>query len=672
MDLSLPMLTHQNAAEAAHLLLDVKSDVNALDSKKRTPLMLAAYNGVEPFLDKLIVSGAFLDKQDNLGSTALMYAVMGGHEKIVEKLLNRGAKFDIKNNEGKTALILSAYKGNEECMRQLITAGANLNSLTDKGQSALKIAILADHNKCASLLIKSGADLEISDGWGMTALAFAILKNNFNITYHLLKHHVKITHPMLLEMMIKKHDPSDFRAIACLDALNRQYPDRNSDSLKLKNEASQEIVIIPFMLDADDHYDKLSADEKIEFLAKRIQEVGELLQKQKPDAKTIICWREYGIYDFNSRSISNESRKKLKNTMKAISIKYPNLIIIAGTVLTRKEKTVEDLPKILTYYESLKWLESIEKHQSESKEERHLWLHKNQVQKIQNSHYDKDQKIMVTSNKARVYYHGTEIRHGKVAPYDETKGLGELALYQPGKGNNLNSIIKIDDGLNMAVSICREMQPGFDLVKHAAVKEIPMLHFVLSHTIPLPLSSLCATDAAIHIDSRYDPTWVLPREYKKQNAIINVYTVALDEKIIKLGNRVKPIYPVQFQILDRIDDEICKVSGILERVVLEKIKQTTMNMLSKFYISEEEYKKYIDAIENKKWLLKDELIADIVSIVKKGSVQHTFHLSPIKKMTSYGMEKLPQNIASSTPFFGNQQSIQIDKEVDRVSEYKIS
>lgn len=317
--------------------------------------------------------------------------------------------------------------------------------------------------------------------------------------------------------------------------------------------------------------------------------------------------------------------------MKAISKKYPNLIIVAGTVLTRKEKRVADLPRLLTYYDSLNWLEAIEKLQGESKEHHHLWQHKNQIEKILQGNYEKDKKIIVTSNKARVYYRGIEMRHGKMAPYHETKDLGEFAVYQPGKGNNLNPIIKINDELNIAVSICREMQPGFDLVKHAEKKDKPMLHFILSHSIPLPVMSLRATKAAIQVDSRYDPIFVLLRDHKVQNGSIKVYPLAVDEKITKLNYIVKSVYPVQFQILDRIDEEL-RTSLDMFRTDLEGIKSNTVNILSKFYISEEDYKTYIKYIEGRRWLPKPGLISDIILMMKNAGAQLTFAISPEAKL----------------------------------------
>lgn len=537
-----------------------------------------------------------------------------------------------KDASGLNALHILVSRGEVEAVKVLIDENANLDYLSDSGETALKLAILCDQDQCASLLIEAGSLLEKSDESGLPVFSYAVLNNNFNITSKLIQHNVKITHPVMLEMMIKQQNANDPRVGICLDALHKQYPIQNQPETK-STSASQEIVIIPFMLDTDNHYEAFTADEKINLLATRISEVCEILKKQKPNATWIMGWREYGIRDVGKRSISDETRIILKETMKAISRTYPNLIIVAGTVLTRKEKKISDLPKILRYYDDLNWVETKEKSQSDVKERQHLAFHRDQLTKLQAKQLDKDQKIMVLANKARIYYRGTEKRHGKIAPYNETQGLGEFAVYQPGKDQNLNPIIKIDDNLSVAISICREMHPELDLVKKSHKKdETPLLHFVLSYSIPLPLVSVDATNAAIHLDRCYDPLFVIPRALKKSNVDINVYPIPVHKKVEKLIYRAKPVYPVQFQILDRIDEELRKSPNLLEKLGLEALKNKTMKILFQFYISQDSYKQYINYITSRTWFMKPSLINDIVSILKQGDVQHAFNVAMEEKL----------------------------------------
>jgi hypothetical protein len=71
---------------------------------QQTALMLAAINGEEAVVNRLIGFGAYLNVQDRLGNTALRYAVVNGHLRIVEILTEAGAIIHICNRDGDTDL----------------------------------------------------------------------------------------------------------------------------------------------------------------------------------------------------------------------------------------------------------------------------------------------------------------------------------------------------------------------------------------------------------------------------------------------------------------------------------------------------------------------------------------------------------------------------------------
>src|SRR5262245_40027671 len=90
--------------------------------------------------------------------------------------------------------------------------------------------------------------------------------------------------------------------------------------------------------DAFDEYEKLSGEEKIKYVEKRIKDICEQLKDKEPDAMWVVTWREYGITEGGpeSRSISNELKKQFKAAMLDLTRAYPNLTILAGTVSTQK------------------------------------------------------------------------------------------------------------------------------------------------------------------------------------------------------------------------------------------------------------------------------------------------------------------------------------------------
>ena len=85
-------------------------DVNGLDAKGRTPLMLAADNeGFVPdeVMQLLLSNGAKIDAQDPEGNTALLISTRVGSLAGVEFLLAKGARVDLRNKQGETALMLA-------------------------------------------------------------------------------------------------------------------------------------------------------------------------------------------------------------------------------------------------------------------------------------------------------------------------------------------------------------------------------------------------------------------------------------------------------------------------------------------------------------------------------------------------------------------------------------
>ncbi|MBS3762195.1 MAG: ankyrin repeat domain-containing protein [Planctomycetes bacterium] len=73
-------------------LIDAGADLNALDGRGMTPLMVAARCGHMEVCTMLLKKGAKLDKTSKLGLTPLHYAAMAGDMETYELLLERGAK----------------------------------------------------------------------------------------------------------------------------------------------------------------------------------------------------------------------------------------------------------------------------------------------------------------------------------------------------------------------------------------------------------------------------------------------------------------------------------------------------------------------------------------------------------------------------------------------------
>ena len=93
------------------ILTDPHIDVNAINSKKQTALILLANtysnNNFLEIITFLLDHGADPDLQDVRGNTALIWAAFHDNIQTIKKLIEYGANPTLANNEKKTALIVA-------------------------------------------------------------------------------------------------------------------------------------------------------------------------------------------------------------------------------------------------------------------------------------------------------------------------------------------------------------------------------------------------------------------------------------------------------------------------------------------------------------------------------------------------------------------------------------
>ena len=140
--------------EIVKLLVKYGADVNKVDSKKRTPLRMAADRGA-------------LD--------------------IVDFLISKKAKINVQDDTGVTPLFMAAYSGNADVVNLFIKYKADLNLKHVDGDTALFFAISNDHTPVALSLINAGANLNISNKYDVTPLGLAVDKGNLEVTKRLLE-----------------------------------------------------------------------------------------------------------------------------------------------------------------------------------------------------------------------------------------------------------------------------------------------------------------------------------------------------------------------------------------------------------------------------------------------------------------------------------------------------
>lgn len=255
--------------------------------------------------------------------------------------------------------------------------------------------------------------------------------------------------------------------------------------------------------DEFDAYDALSAQDKLSRITYRIHSLCAELKETEPDSIWIIAWREYGIFEPESNSISNVIRDQFKKEMKAIVNLYSNLILVPGTISTYK--TFQDRHKLSSLKEYYKELEPLQK----LEERPQIEQHKTDVLNLESLNQTENE-LTVVRNTAYVFYHDVMLRHDKLMPYNELEFLEvQDAIFQPGKGMNRSTVLR-DLSLpkftpfhfNMGIEICREH--GFGILKKELLQtrvKPPLLHFILSASVDVRKQDVCG-DYVIHLDSK--------------------------------------------------------------------------------------------------------------------------------------------------------------------------
>ena len=140
-------------------LLEIGFDPNApLGNPGWTPLMIAAANGHEPAVMKLLEFGADVDTMNDRGRTALMFAANYGYEAIARALLLRGADPDLQPQGWPSwnSLMVASAKGHTKMVALLLEHGADPGRKDENGLTAYALAKKQGQEKIMQLFESRG------------------------------------------------------------------------------------------------------------------------------------------------------------------------------------------------------------------------------------------------------------------------------------------------------------------------------------------------------------------------------------------------------------------------------------------------------------------------------------------------------------------------------------
>jgi ankyrin repeat protein len=124
--------------KSAEVLVDwPKIDVNTLNSKGESALMLAVLKDHQALAEKLIKKGADVNKT---GWAPLHYAATNGHLALISLLLENNAYIDAESPNGTTPLMMAAMYGTPEAVKLLLQEGADPQLKNQQGLTAVQFA----------------------------------------------------------------------------------------------------------------------------------------------------------------------------------------------------------------------------------------------------------------------------------------------------------------------------------------------------------------------------------------------------------------------------------------------------------------------------------------------------------------------------------------------------
>jgi len=133
--------------------IEENTDVNSLDTEKRTAIMLAAFNGYINIVEMLIENGADVNKSDLNGRTALMFAASGDNPETVKILIENKAKVNaVDKAENFTPLMYAAAEGKLKVVKILFENGADHKMKDIDGDTAKTFAAQNNHKQVVKLI----------------------------------------------------------------------------------------------------------------------------------------------------------------------------------------------------------------------------------------------------------------------------------------------------------------------------------------------------------------------------------------------------------------------------------------------------------------------------------------------------------------------------------------
>lgn len=135
------------------------ASLDGVDGKGRTPLHLAAAEGLPASIRALVERGANLSAIDDKGDTPFHTAARAGNVKNLAVFATISAGPDPRNANGETPLHVAAQIGSTNAIKALVHLGANLGSTASNGDTPVAVAAMHGQPTSIDTLVALGAEV---------------------------------------------------------------------------------------------------------------------------------------------------------------------------------------------------------------------------------------------------------------------------------------------------------------------------------------------------------------------------------------------------------------------------------------------------------------------------------------------------------------------------------
>lgn len=166
-----------------------KKDINMVNSKGDTLLLVAATLGNKAAVDELLAMGADVNKANAFTKdTPLTRSLYYGTPEISKRLVHSGASLNVKNNYGQSPLFIALEKKQADLIDLFLSSGVEEGLSTDY----LFRAVSKQNPLGVIAMLKGGVDGNVANAKGNTPLIIASSLGDVQSVHHLITYRVDL------------------------------------------------------------------------------------------------------------------------------------------------------------------------------------------------------------------------------------------------------------------------------------------------------------------------------------------------------------------------------------------------------------------------------------------------------------------------------------------------